>query len=98
MSSDFVLRERGIVAIRENYPFIGRVTIYYTPPEGFVARSMELPERAFLEELNRMADRKKARAEKAAARQAVEQPPEVPPRGVAAPLSPRRLVRPIAGA
>jgi len=68
--SEFILRERGIVAIRENHPFVGRVTIYYTPPEGFIARAIEMPERAFWEEVNRAAARKVERAEK---RKSVEQ-------------------------
>ena len=96
--SEFQLRERGIVAIRENHPFIGRVTLYYTPPEGFIARSLELPERAFMEELNRYADRKAERAKRLATSKNVEQPAELPPRAVAAPLQTRKLVRQASGA
>ena len=92
--SEFILREKGIVSIRENHPFIGRVTLYYTPPEGFVARSIELPERAFMEELTKYADRKAARAERMKARQTVEQSAELPPRTVAAPLQSRKLSSP----
>jgi len=92
VNQDFILREKGIVVIRENHPFIGRVTIYYTPPEGFVARAMELPERAFLEELNRFADRRAARA---ARRKTVEQPDVAPPSS-AAPLQKRVIKPPVA--
>lgn len=106
--SEFVLRERAVVTIRENYPIMGVVSIYYTPAKGYVARGMEIPERAFIEEFKRYADRKKAKAERAAERQkareqgataytSVEQS-DPPPRPSAAPLPPRRLIRPPATA
>ena len=57
MSEGFVLRTRGIVSIRENKPFPGRCTIDYTPPGGFIAKSLEVPQAAFLDACRQLADR-----------------------------------------
>jgi hypothetical protein len=70
--SEFVYRNSGVVAIRENHPFVGRVTIYYTPPQGFVARQMEVPAAAFIDACTHFADRMAVRRDRAAKR--VEQP------------------------
>ena len=60
--SDYVFKPKGTVYIADGKPFPGKVTILYTPPGGFMAKTMELPERAFLEACSDLADRKAAKA------------------------------------